>query len=159
MRLSQYSAFGLCILVLIVGVALALYYPWLWFVPVIAGALVLLGVVDLIQPQHSIRRNYPVLGHVRWLAEMVRPEIRQYLIEADQEAAPFSRNQRSLVYARAKKEGSERSFGTQMDVYSVGYDFMGHSIRPAPVADPATFRILIGGDQCAQPYLGSVFNI
>ena len=159
MRLNQYSAFGLCILVLIVGVALALYYPWLWFVPVIAGALVLLGVVDLIQPQHSIRRNYPVLGHVRWLAEMVRPEIRQYLIEADQEAAPFSRNQRSLVYARAKKEGSERSFGTQMDVYSVGYDFMGHSIRPAPVADPATFRILIGGDQCAQPYLGSVFNI
>jgi len=158
-RLNQYSAFGLCILVLIVGVALALHYPWLWFVPVIAGALVLLGVVDLIQPHHSIRRNYPVLGHVRWLVEIIRPEIRQYLIESDQEAAPFSRNQRSLVYARAKKEGSERSFGTQMDVYSVGYDFMGHSIRPAPAADPASFRILIGGDQCAQPYSGSVFNI
>lgn len=137
----------------------ALHYPWLWFVPVIAGALVALGVADLIQPHHSIRRNYPVLGHVRWLAEMIRPEIRQYLIESDQDAAPFSRNQRSLVYARAKKEGSERSFGTQVDVYSVGYDFMGHSIRPAPVADPSTFRILIGGDQCAQPYSCSVFNI
>lgn len=158
-RLNQYSAFALCILVFIVGVGLALHYPWLWFVPTIAGALVVLGVVDLIQPYHSIRRNYPVLGHVRWLAEMIRPEIRQYLIESDQEAAPFSRNQRSLVYARAKKEGSERSFGTQVDVYSVGYDFMGHSIRPAPAADPTTFRILIGGDQCAQPYSCSVFNI
>ena len=159
MRFNQYSAFGLCILVFIVGVLLALYYPWTGFVPVIAGALVLLGVADLVQPHHSIRRNYPVIGHVRWLAEMIRPEIRQYLIESDQEAAPFSRNQRSLVYARAKKEGAERSFGTQMDVYSVGYDFMGHSIRPAPAADPASFRILIGGDQCAQPYSGSVFNI
>lgn len=159
MRFNQYSAFGLCILVFIIGVLLALYYPWTWFVPGIAGALTLLGVADLVQPHHSIRRNYPVIGHVRWLAEMIRPEIRQYLIESDQEAAPFSRNQRSLVYARAKKEGSERSFGTQMDVYSVGYDFMGHSIRPAPAADPATFRILIGGDQCAEPYSGSVFNI
>lgn len=159
MRLNQYSAFVLCITVFIGGVGLALFYPWLWFVPVLAGALVALGVIDLIQPHHSIRRNYPVLGHVRWLVEMIRPEIRQYLIESDQEAAPFSRNQRSLVYARAKKEGSERSFGTQVDVYSVGYDFMGHSIRPAPVADPATFRILIGGDQCSQPYSCSVFNI
>lgn len=159
MRLNQYSAFALCIIVFIGGVGLALFYPWLWFVPVLAGALVALGVIDLIQPHHSIRRNYPVLGHVRWLVEMIRPEIRQYLIESDQEAAPFSRNQRSLVYARAKKEGSERSFGTQVDVYSVGYDFMGHSIRPAPVADPASFRVLIGGDQCSQPYSCSVFNI
>lgn len=159
MRLNQYSAFALCIIVFIGGVGLALFYPWLWFVPALAGALVVLGVVDLIQPRHSIRRNYPVLGHVRWLVEMIRPEIRQYLIESDQEAAPFSRNQRSLVYARAKKEGSERSFGTQVDVYSVGYDFMGHSIRPAPVADPASFRVLIGGDQCSQPYSCSVFNI
>ena len=159
MRLNQYSAFALCIIVFIGGVGLALFYPWLWFVPTLAGALVLLGVIDLIQPHHSIRRNYPVLGHVRWLVEMIRPEIRQYLIESDQEAAPFSRNQRSLVYARAKKEGSERSFGTQVDVYSVGYDFMGHSIRPAPVADPASFRVLIGGDQCSQPYSCSVFNI
>jgi len=158
-RLNQYSAFALCIIVFIGGVGLALFYPWLWFVPVLAGALVALGVIDLIQPHHSIRRNYPVLGHVRWLVEMIRPEIRQYLIESDQEAAPFSRNQRSLVYARAKKEGSERSFGTQVDVYSVGYDFMGHSIRPAPVADPASFRVLIGGDQCSQPYSCSVFNI
>ena len=159
LRLNQYSSFGLCVIVLIVSVLLSQHYHWLRFVSVIAGGLTLLGIFDLIQPRHSIRRNYPVLGHIRWLAEMIRPEIRQYLIEADQDAAPFSRNQRSLVYARAKNQGSERSFGTQIDVYSVGYDFMGHSIRPAPAADPATFRIMIGGDQCAQPYSGSVFNI
>lgn len=100
MRLNQYSAFGLCILALIAGVLLALHYPWLWLVPVVAGVLVVLGVVDLIQPHHSIRCNYPVLGHVRWLVEMIRPEVRQYLIESDQEAAPFSRNQRSLAYSR-----------------------------------------------------------
>ncbi len=156
---NRYSTLVLCVIVTVISAIFVGRLQGLWPVLILAAGLSLLGVWDLLQPRHSIRRNYPVLGHVRWLAEMVRPEIRQYLIESDQERAPFSRNQRSLVYARSKNEGSERSFGTQVDVYSEGYDFIGHSIRPAQALDPRTFRITIGGDQCAQPYSASVFNI
>ncbi|HYG49234.1 MAG TPA: FMN-binding glutamate synthase family protein [Allosphingosinicella sp.] len=133
--------------------------PWLWAVLAVAGGLSLLGLYDLVQPRHSVRRNYPVTGNFRWLFESIRPEIRQYLIEGDNEQAPFSRSQRSLVYARAKNEGSERAFGTQLDVYGSGYEFMAHSTRPAPPADPESFRIPIGNGQCSRPYSASIFNI
>ncbi|HEX8669863.1 MAG TPA: FMN-binding glutamate synthase family protein [Allosphingosinicella sp.] len=106
-----------------------------------------------------MRRNYPIIGNLRWLFESIRPEIRQYLIEGDNEEAPFSRSQRSLVYARSKNEGSELAFGTLLDVYGNGYEFMAHSTRPAPPADPASFRIPIGGAQCEKPYSASIFNI
>src|SRR5262249_41138669 len=96
---------------------------------------------------------------VRWIAELIRPEIRQYLIESDEEAAPFSRSQRSLVYQRAKGEAGERPFGTLLDTYRDGYEFVAHSMTPAKAAGPASFRITIGNDQCAKPYSGSVFNI
>lgn len=97
----------------------------------IAVAVTLLRLYDIIQTEHSVLRNYPVTGHFRWLLESIRPQIRQYFIEADKEQTPFSRSQRSLVYARAKNEGSERAFGTQLDVYERGYEFVAHSTRPA----------------------------
>ena len=114
---------------------------------------------DLLQGRHSIQRLYPIIGHIRWAAEFVRPELRQYLFEADEEAAPFSRSQRTLVYERAKDEAGERPFGTLMDVYREGYEFIGHSITPIMTADPATYRLTIGGEACAKPYSASVFNI
>jgi len=157
--IGRYATLALSLVVLLIFAPFAGQSPAFLVVAVIAGALTLLGVYDLFQPRHSILRNYPVLGHVRWLVELIRPEIRQYVIEADEEAAPFSRSQRSLVYARAKDEGSERPFGTLLDVYRDGYEFIGHSTRPVAAADPASFRIRIGGDQCAQPYSASVFNI
>ncbi|OYX04005.1 MAG: FMN-binding glutamate synthase family protein, partial [Rhizobiales bacterium 32-66-8] len=136
-----------------------MWHPALWPLALIATALVALGLFDVTQTRHSVRRNYPVIGNVRWLIEWIRPEIRQYLIESDQDQTPFSRSQRSLVYARAKDESSERAFGTQLDVYRDGYEFISPSIRPVPVADPAAFRVTIGGDQCARPYSASLFNI
>jgi glutamate synthase domain-containing protein 2 len=126
---------------------------------VVFGALSVLGVHDRVQRRHSIQRNYPVIGHIRWIAEYVRPEIRQYLLEADQDAAPFSRSQRSLVYQRAKGEAGEHPFGTLLDVYRDGYEFVGHSMVPSVAADPTMFRITIGGPHCAKPYCASVFNI
>ena len=134
-------------------------HHWLWPVVAAAAALCLLGVYDLIQRTHSLRRNYPIIANFRWLFKSIRPQIRQYLIEGDNEQSPFSRSQRSLVYGRAKDEGSERAFGTQLDVYHGGYEFMAHSTRPAPRADPVSFRIEIGGDQCGRPYSASIFNI
>jgi glutamate synthase domain-containing protein 2 len=139
----------------------AFYLPAIWSIPFfVAGAgLTLLGLYDLAQPLHSVRRNYPIIGRLRWLFEEIRPEIRQYLIEGDHEETPFSRSQRSLVYARAKNESSDRAFGTMLDVYKNGYEFIAHSTRPAMPADPATFRVSIGGDACTQPYSASIFNI
>ncbi len=106
-----------------------------------------------------MRRNYPILGNIRYLVEGIRPEIRQYLLEGDQEALPFSRAQRALVYSRAKNETADKPFGTLIDVYQSGFEFIAHSIRPAPVADPCTFRVTVGGPACKQPYSISVFNI
>ncbi|WP_293897622.1 FMN-binding glutamate synthase family protein [Phenylobacterium sp.] len=159
LRPSRLTAFGVCLIVTTIGLAFWTHGPWAWWLAGVGGALSLLGVLDLVQPTHSIQRNYPVIGHVRWLAETIRPELRQYLFEADEDAAPFSRSQRSLVYMRAKGEAGERPFGTLLDVYRNGYEFIGHSTRPVPAADPASFRIAIGGPQCARPYSASVFNI
>jgi glutamate synthase domain-containing protein 2 len=122
--------------------------------------LVGLGLRDVRQTRHSILRNYPVIGHLRFLLEFVRPEMRQYFIESDNEAAPFSRQQRSLVYQRAKGDPDKRPFGTQLDVHAEGYEWINHSMAPTslPTHD---FRVLIGagGTTCTQPYSASLFNI
>jgi glutamate synthase domain-containing protein 2 len=132
-----------------------------WWLAVPSGALTLVGVIDLCQTRQALRRNYPILAHFRYFFESIRPEIRQYFLEDDTDAKPFSRNQRSIVYQRAKVETDKRPFGTQLDVYQAGYEWINHSIRPADIADH-NFRIEIGNHpDCprAQPYLASVFNI
>lgn len=119
--------------------------------------LVGLGFRDTRQRRHSVLRNYPVIGHLRFLLEFIRPEIRQYFIESDHEASPFSRQQRSLVYQRAKSEADVRPFGTQLDVQGDGYEWINHSLMPTTLAGH-DFRILIGPER-TQPYAASVFNI
>ncbi|WP_293738061.1 FMN-binding glutamate synthase family protein [uncultured Acinetobacter sp.] len=128
----------------------------LWLV---TSLLSLLGLHDLLQKKHAILRNYPILGHFRFIFEDVRPEIRQYFIESDQDALPFSRMQRSLVYQRAKNENADKPFGSIIDVYEPNYRFIVHSISPCPPADPSTFRVKIGNSQCSQPYGASIMNI
>jgi glutamate synthase domain-containing protein 2 len=156
---SRYTIFVSCLLLAIVGAATLRIWDGAWVVLAIGGILTVLGVIDLTQSHHSIQRNYPIIGHIRWMVEFIRPEIRQYLIESDEDAAPFSRSQRALVYQRAKGEQGERPFGTLMDVYRDGYEFIAHSMRPAMHADPTSFRITIGGSACLKPYSSSVFNI
>ncbi|MHA3892811.1 glutamate synthase-related protein [Acinetobacter sp. GXMZU3951] len=125
----------------------------------ITSILSVLGLYDLLQNNHSILKNYPIIGHFRFLFEEVRPEVRQYFIESDNDALPFSRMQRSLVYQRSKNENSDKPFGSIIDVYQQDYRFMTHSIQPCPPADPSTFRIEIGSSQCTQPYNASIMNI
>jgi glutamate synthase domain-containing protein 2 len=153
----RYSAWLLCALALVAS-GVAWWHghvgPWL---PIVFAVLVLLGARDVRQTRHSVLRNYPVLGHVRFLLEFIRPEIRQYFIENDSEAAPFSRQQRSLVYQRAKGESDKRPFGTQMDVHAAGYEWINHSLQPTVIASH-DFRVLIGPTR-AQPYTASIFNI
>jgi glutamate synthase domain-containing protein 2 len=132
-----------------------------------SGVLVALGVYDVVQTKRSVLRNYPVIGHLRFMLEFIRPEMRQYFLESDTEATPFSRSQRSLVYQRAKGESDKRPFGTQLDVHAEGYEWMSHSVTPSRV-DSHDFRVWIGGEPgtalagvsgCTQPYQASIFNI
>ena len=126
---------------------------------VAAGAAGLaIGISDLRQTRHALLRNYPVIGHLRFLFEWIRPEIRQYFLESDREAVPFSRAQRSLVYQRSKNESDKRPFGTQLDVHGVGYEWINHSLQPSTVASH-DFRTAIGGARCTRPYSASLFNI
>lgn len=157
--LSRYAFFAGCVLATLVCLPLLPGHAWLWPLALLAGALTLLGLHDLLQTRHAVLRNYPVLGHIRYLVEGIRPEIRQYLLEGDAEQLPFSRSQRSLVYARAKNEPADRPFGTQSDVYQTGFEFISHSMLPAAHGNPDDFRVTIGGPQCRQPYSASVFNI
>jgi glutamate synthase domain-containing protein 2 len=128
------------------------------FWPFLFTGLSFLGLYDLIQTKHAITRNYPVLGHARFFFEMIRPEIRQYFLESDLDGKPFSRNQRAVVYQRAKQDTDKVPFGTQLDVYEAGFEWINHSITPAKVTD-SNFRLTIGGSACTQPYSASVFNI
>lgn len=121
--------------------------------------LAVLGLNDLIQTRHAILRNYPIAGHLRFLLERVRPEIRQYFFEGDKDGAPFSRDKRALVYQRAKRELDKRPFGTQYDVYGDQFEWLHHSIAPRPVS-PDPHRVTIGhSSPCTQPYSASVLNI
>jgi glutamate synthase domain-containing protein 2 len=126
--------------------------------PLIGLVLIGVGLHDLVQTKRSVLRNYPVLGHFRFLFEYIRPELRQYFFESDTEAIPFSRQQRAIVYQRAKQELDKRPFGTQLDTYATGYEWLNHSINPKHIAD-TNFRITIGGKDCKQPYSASIFNI
>ncbi len=120
--------------------------------------LVLVGILDQLQTKQAIRRNFPVIGHGRYLLEAIRPEINQYFIESNTDGMPFDREQRSVVYQRAKGVNDTTPFGTQLDVYVPGYEWLEHSLR---AKTPATqeVRLTIGGSACAQPYSSSVLNI
>ena len=153
----RYGAWALCIVGFVASMAGWMrmgFEPWL---AIVFGVLVLIGLRDVIQTRHAILRNYPVIGHLRFLLEFIRPEIRQYFIEDDRDAAPFSRQQRSLVYQRAKGDSDKRPFGTQLDVDAVGYEWINHSLQPT-LLKTHDFRVLVGAGR-AQPYSASIFNI
>jgi glutamate synthase domain-containing protein 2 len=124
-----------------------------------ALALALLGLRDRLQQPRAVLRNYPVIGHLRFLLEFIRPEIRQYFIESDNEETPFSRQQRSIVYQRAKGDADKRPFGTQLDQRAAGYEWINHSLMPTEIPSQ-DFRVIVGSaPSCTQPYDASVFNI
>jgi glutamate synthase domain-containing protein 2 len=159
MQFGRYSAFAACIGLLVLALALLpLGWPLVTTL-IVLGGFVLTGVYDVMQSSHAVLRNYPIIGHVRYILEFVRPEIRQYLLEGDEDAVPFSRQQRALIYRRAKGVSSDQPFGTMKDVYGAEYEYLQHSARPTADVDPASFRIVIGNDQCARPYSASIFNI
>lgn len=137
------------------------YINWKFlFLLLIFIPLILMGLYDMYQSKHTIRRNFPLLGRMRYLLEELGPEMRQYFIETDTEGKPFDRLQRSMVYQRSKKETSTKPFGTQLDVYNVGYEWINHSLNAIPFSHSEEQpRVKIGSSQCTKPYMSSMFNI
>ncbi len=137
------------------------YVNWKFsFLALIFIPLILMGFYDMYQSKHTIRRNFPLLGRLRYLLESLGPEMRQYFIETDTEGRPFNRLQRSLVYERSKKAIDSQPFGTQLNVYEEGYEWINHSIRAIPFSQiDEKPRVTIGSSQCTKPYAASLFNI
>lgn len=144
--------------------ALLLVWSYFWtdvlLLFIIVGPIIFIGVQDMIQGKQSIRRNFPVLGRLRYVFEDLRPKIQQYFVESDTDGAPINRNERSVIYQRAKKQVDTIPFGTQLDVYAEGYEWMTHSIVPIDFHKmDHQPRVRFGGKDCKQPYDMSVLNI
>jgi glutamate synthase domain-containing protein 2 len=156
MHRQLYVGFG----IVLIGLALLLILLHVSIEAVIALMIVIIGVglYDFFQREHTVLRNFPVLGHIRFILEFFRPEIRQYFIANDQEERPFNRKIRSLIYQRAKKARDTVPFGTQFDVLEHGYECVQHSLAPKKV-DEVESRVLVGEKNCSQPYSASYFNI
>ncbi|RYG45244.1 MAG: FMN-binding glutamate synthase family protein [Chitinophagaceae bacterium] len=130
----------------------------LYLLLLITMPLLIMALQDVSQKKHAIRRNYPVLGRLRYLFESIRPEMRQYFFESDLDGKPFNRRQRSIVYQRAKNQKQTVAFGMQADPLQPGYEWVAHSMYPVKMKDK-DLRTWIGNDQCLQPYSASIFNI
>ncbi len=148
-------------IITLIAIAVVSYFwpPLLWSLALI-GPLIIVGINDLVQPKQTIRRNFPVLGRMRYWMEMLRPKVYQYFIESDTEGVPFNRLNRNVIYQRSKKVMDTTPFGTQMDTYQVGYEWLNHSIVPLdPYKANHHPRVTVGGPDCLQPYSASILNV
>ncbi|MEO7310628.1 MAG: FMN-binding glutamate synthase family protein [Chitinophagaceae bacterium] len=141
------------------GLALFLWHGFWWFAAVCL-VLAITGFYDMNQKRHSLMRNFPLLGRGRWLMEALRPKIYQYFVESDTDGRPINRLDRNTIYQRAKQENDTMPFGTQLDVYAEGYEWMTHSIAPLDFESiNHNPRIIFGNKDCKQPYSSSIFNV
>lgn len=156
---NEFVAFSIISVAIVAAIAYFLW-PLVWLVMIFLVPIILLGYYDMFQAKHAIMRNFPILGRGRYLMEDLRPKLYQYFIESDTNGRPLSRIFRSLVYQRAKRELDTTPFGTQLDVYEEGYEWMNHSIAALDAHElPAHPRIRVGNAACRQPYEASVFNV
>jgi glutamate synthase domain-containing protein 2 len=148
----------------VVVVALILIWAWFWTpasaLLVVVAPFIYMGVADMMQTRQSLKRNFPLVGRLRYVFEDLRPKIQQYFVESDTDGSPINRNDRSVIYQRAKKQVDTTPFGTQLNVYAEGYEWMSHSIVPLDFhkVDHSP-RILVGNKDCKHPYSASVLNV
>lgn len=144
--------------VLLLLVALAAWWTPARWTLLLWMPLLLIALYDALQRRHTLRRNYPLIARIRWLFEDLRPFLYSYIVESPFDGRPFTRAERDIVYARAKGDLDAHPFGTELDVYSDEYEWMSHSIAPAPAHD-RTQRVKVGTAQCARPYEAALLNI
>jgi glutamate synthase domain-containing protein 2 len=142
-------------LLILVG---AWFFDGLIWLAVLFGFLLIIALYNVVQPRHTILRNFPLLGYFRYFFEFIAPELQQYFIERNTDGKPFSRTIRTLAYERAKNLESTSPFGTQLNIDTAGYEGLRHSIYPAPLLKEMP-RVTVGGPQCKKPYSASLFNI
>nr|MBX2874793.1 FMN-binding glutamate synthase family protein [Saprospiraceae bacterium] len=156
---NEFLAFSIISLALVFVVGYYAWPPIFWLYGILVP-LIALGLYDMFQRKHAIMRNFPILGRGRYVMEDLRPKLYQYFIESDTNGRPLSRIFRAVVYQRAKLELDTAPFGTQLDVYEEGYEWMNHSIAAldAHSLDPHP-RVKVGGQHCQQPYQASLLNV
>lgn len=145
-------------LLLIAAAAVCVLVPPLRWALIVVVPLLMIALWDFLQDRHALRRNYPLVARIRWLFEDMRPFLRAYIVEGEREGRPFTIDERSLVYARAKGDIATHPMGTELDVYSEEYEWLGHSIAPTEHI-PESWRLRIGGPDCTQPYESALLNI
>ncbi|MDI3406270.1 FMN-binding glutamate synthase family protein [Streptomyces cavernicola] len=157
--MTRFAALALFAAGTAAGVPLALLLsPWWWAAVALCGAPTLVGVYDLLQRRHTVLRNYPIVGHLRYELESVRPELQQYFVERDYDGRPYDRDTRTIVYERAKGEDAEDPFGSELDMYERGYEYLVPSIAPVDVPERPP-RVRIGGPDCTRPYEMALLNV
>ncbi len=156
---SKFLFISIAVILGLLALAYFVSVHWLWPL-LLVGPLVAVGISDMVQTRHAIARNFPLLGRSRYIAEWLRPKIYQYFVESDTNGRPFNRIDRSIIYQRAKNEVDTTPFGTQLDTYAEGYEWMNHSIAALDKKKLEQHpRIMVGGPQCKQPYALSVLNV
>jgi glutamate synthase domain-containing protein 2 len=152
---KEFYIISISIIIFLAGISWL--YPTAMWAFVIVGPLFLIGLIDTFQQRHAIRRNFPVVGNLRYLMELVRPELQQYFVESNHDGRPIPREIRSLVYQRAKGELQTIPFGTQRDVHAPNYEWIQHSIDPKD-PHPEDLRVTIGTKTSSKPYNAALFN-
>jgi glutamate synthase domain-containing protein 2 len=156
-------ALAVAAVAVVIAAVLASSAWWVLAVPIIVIAAI--ASYDVVQRKHSILRNFPVVGHGRFLLEKIRPEIQQYFIERNYDGRPFDRDTRSVIYERAKGIHGELAFGTEREVNDVGYEWLLHSTAPrepndqSPPKEAEQPRVRVGGPDCTKPYDMSLLNV
>lgn len=156
--MHRFIPLALVVVLFVVCVGAIDHIPWLGYVAVLVGGGVVLGFYDLAQSSHTLWRNYPIIGRIRWIAEELRPFFRSYIVESETEGRPFNHEERAMVYRRAKNVSSVEPFGSHLNNERPPYEWLAHSLSAAMPTD-ANPRILVGEGVCAHPYSASVLNI
>lgn len=142
------------------NVVIALFWQGLIWLLAITGTMFFIALYDVFQSRHAILKNYPLIGRARWAIEALRPFIQQYVLESDTDGKPISRMHRSIVYQRAKDALDSSPYGTQLDTYQPGYEWIGHSLSAMDMDEMGDHpKVKIGGPACSQPYHASILNI
>lgn len=154
----RYLFYVIATIIVVVIVALGIFWPPVFFAFIVFGPLLLLGLYDVLQRHNSILRNFPVIGHLRYFFELIAPEIQQYFIERHTDGTPLSRNHREIVYKRSIDASGTHPFGTELNLYDAHYEGLKHSMYPIETP-PNAPRVHVGGPQCTKPYDASLLNI
>jgi glutamate synthase domain-containing protein 2 len=156
---NDFKYFALISTLVVALIGYFVWQPFLW-VYIVLLPIIALGLYDMIQTKHAIMRTFPLLGRGRYWMEWLRPKIYQYFVESDIDGRPFNRTERSIIYQRAKKDVDTTPFGTQLNVYEEGYEWMNHSIVAKNFRDlNQNPRVTIGGANCKHPYSASIYNV